>query len=338
LKDLVAIDGAMFALLASGVIIAKDTNGNPIDIKKLERSKLTQTSFYPETITIRNVDLIKIRGVINACGISCNNNEEINEKLIELIQLGRDLSNKAGGNAPYPEKPNSSLFTDIAKQTGNAQLKLVLDRQDEIKKSISNWKETALKIEKRQSNWSQLSDLLRLTQDTVFNEVLNVEVKAIINNRSILDEPNPMSHLISDTVNKLRDAINLHVNNYKQTHEDYLTQLKSDKHWQQLTDEQQATILTKRKLDKLPDVDLSDIDTVIESLEKASIGQWSDKTESLNAKFDSARMEAVQLLQPKIQQISLPKSIFETEDDVKAWLQKVETKILSKLSDGPVTF
>ena len=333
-----AIDGAMFALLASGVIIAKDTNGNPIDIKKLERSKLTQTSFYPETITIRNVDLIKIRGVINACGISCNNNEEINEKLIELIQLGRDLSNKAGGNAPYPEKPNSSLFTDIAKQTGNAQLKLVLDRQDEIKKSISNWKETALKIEKRQSNWSQLSDLLRLTQDTVFNEVLNIEVKAIIKNRSILDDPNPMSHLITDTVNKLRDAINLNVNNYKQKHKEHLTQLKSDKHWLQLTDEQQESILTKRSLDKLPNVDLSDIDSVIESLEKASIGQWNDRTESLNAKFDSARMEAVQLLQPKIQQISLPKVTFETEDDVKAWLQKVETKILAKLSDGPVTF
>ena len=47
---------------------------------------------------------------------------------------------------------------------------------------------------------------------------------------------------------------------------------------------------------------------------------------------------SVQLLQPKIQQISLPKVTFETEDDVKAWLQKVETKILAKLSDGPVTF
>ena len=165
-----------------------------------------------------------------------------------------------------------------------------------------------------------------------------IKVKAIIKNRSILDDPNPMSHLITDTVNKLRDAINLNVNNYKQKHKEHLTQLKSDKHWLQLTDEQQESILTKRSLDKLPNVDLSDIDSVIESLEKASIGQWNDRTESLNAKFDSARMEAVQLLQPKIQQISLPKSIFETEDDVKAWLQKVESKILAKLSDGPVTF
>lgn len=69
-----------------------------------------------------------------------------------------------------------------------------------------------------------------------------------------------------------------------------------------------------------------------------SLEQWVDRTASLESKFDSARLEAVQLLQPKLQRISLPRPTFETEADVDAWLAQVKQQILDKLNDGPVTF
>jgi len=49
-------------------------------------------------------------------------------------------------------------------------------------------------------------------------------------------------------------------------------------------------------------------------------------------------MEAVQLLQPKVQRISLPRATFENEADLNAWLEQVKQEVLSKLNDGPVTF
>jgi hypothetical protein len=83
---------------------------------------------------------------------------------------------------------------------------------------------------------------------------------------------------------------------------------------------------------------LNDADAIIDSLNDVSLEQWSDRTESLASKFDSARMEAVQLLQPKLQRISLPRKTFETEADVDAWMAEVKQQILDKLNDGPVTF
>ena len=66
--------------------------------------------------------------------------------------------------------------------------------------------------------------------------------------------------------------------------------------------------------------------------------QWTDRTDSLASKFDSARLEAAELLQPKLQRINLPRKTFESEADIDAWLAEVKQQILSKLNDGPVTF
>jgi hypothetical protein len=49
-------------------------------------------------------------------------------------------------------------------------------------------------------------------------------------------------------------------------------------------------------------------------------------------------LEAVKLLQPKIQRINLPRTTFENEADVDAWLDQVKQQILGKLKEGPVTF
>uniref|UniRef100_UPI0013CEA13E hypothetical protein n=1 Tax=Pseudomonas viridiflava TaxID=33069 RepID=UPI0013CEA13E len=90
-----------------------------------------------------------------------------------------------------------------------------------------------------------------------------------------------------------------------------LTQLQADSHWQLLSEQQQSGILGKRKLLTLAQLVLNDAEAIIDSLNDVSLEQWTDRTESLTSKFDSARMEAVQLLQPKLQRINLPRKTFE---------------------------
>ena len=114
--------------------------------------------------------------------------------------------------------------------------------------------------------------------------------------------------------------------------------MQTDSHWQQLSPEQQQAILDKRKLLKLEEPALNDAAAIIDSLNDVSLEQWTDRTESLASKFDNARMEAVQLLQPKLQRITLPRKTFETEADVDTWLAEVKQQVLDKLNDGPVTF
>lgn len=331
------IEGALYALLASGILIAKDSRSNPVAATELDRKHLSQTNFQPESITIRTVDLIKIRGLLTACGIECGSNEEA-AKLSNLVDHGRMLAKKAGGDAPLPVYPDSRIFDEIAQQSGNAKLKVVLDEQDTIKAAIQEWTNTSKLIESRQSDWFLLQSLLNLSRGLSFQTAIQIEVDAIIANRSLLDEPNPVTGLIQQLVSKLREAVQHHVQGYLNRHAECLAQLQTDSHWQQLNTTQQNEILGKRKLLTFDEPALGDASDIIDNLDQVSLEQWIDRTESLASKFDSARMEAVQLLQPKLQRISLPRITFESEKDVDAWLAQVKQQVLDKLNDGPVTF
>lgn len=332
-----AIDGALFVLLASGVLLAEDARSNPVPVTKLERKQITQTNFKPESITIRPVDLIKIRGLLTASGIENQPGEEA-VKLPLLAEKGRELAQEAGGEAPLPAKPDTQLFDELARQSGNAQLKYALDEQDRLKQAIKNWTETAQRIKARRPEWAQLQELLALSRGLSFHGPIQTEVDAIIDQRSLLAEPNPVTGLIHQLVTKLREAIQFHVEAYLNRHAECLAQLQADSHWQQLNEQQQNQILAKRKLLTLDEPVLNDAEAVIDSLNEVSLELWSERTDSLASKFDSARLEAAELLQPKLQRISLPHTTFESEADLDVWLEQVRAQVLDKLNEGPVTF
>jgi len=332
-----AIDASLAVLLASGILVAYDSRNARVMATTLERKQITQTNFKPESVTIRPVDLIKIRGVLTSCGIDCQPGDEA-AKVPFLAEKGREMAKLAGGDEPWPKVPDCRVFDELARQSGNAQLKQVLDDQDAIKQAIKDWSDTAKRIEARRGDWTLLTSLLGASHGLSFHATIQTEADAISQQRSLLDDPNPATALIQQLVSKLRDAIQFHVQAYLDHHADRLTQLQADSHWQQLSDEQQRAILDKRKLLTLVQPSFNDAEAIIDSLSDVSLEQWTDRTESLASKFDSARLEATELLQPKLQRISLPHKTFESEADVDAWLAEVKQQILSKLNDGPVTF
>jgi hypothetical protein len=333
-----AIDGALYALLAAGIVIAKDTNGRAVKVAGLERKQITQTNFYPENITISPVDLIKVRGVISAwLGTQCQSGEESN-KLPLMIEKARELAKQAGGEAPFPERPATQLIDDIARQSGNAQLKLVVDHQQELKDACQQWQKQVTAITARRTDWDQLLTLLQLSKDLAFYHTIHTEAEAIRHNRSLLSEPNPAKPLIQQLVSKLRDAVNHHMQRFCETHAKLLKQLEADADWQRLSSELQQQMLGKRNLLTLPQPELGNADAIIDALGEVSLEQWTDRTESLASKFDNARLEAVQLLQPKVQRIDLPRTTITSEAELEQWLADVKARIQSKLNDGPVTF
>ncbi|MFU3311912.1 BREX system P-loop protein BrxC [Pseudomonas sp. DC3200b2] len=332
-----AIDGALYVLLASGILIATDNRNNPVTASTLERKQITQASFRPESISILVAERIKILSLLKTCGIDCQRGEE-EGKLALLAEKGRELAKRAGGAAPFPVVPDTKVFDELARQSGNARLRQALDDQDAIKQAIKEWSDTAKLIEARRGDWALLSSLLEVSRGLAFHATIQTEVDAITQQRSLLDEPNPTSALIQQLVSKLRDAVQFHVQAYLERHASCLAQLQADSQWQQLSDEQQRAILEKRKLLALEQPTLNDAEAILDSLGEVSLEQWTDRTDSLASKFDSARLEAAELLQPKLQRINLPRQTFESEADVDAWLAAVKLQILSKLNDGPVTF
>ena len=330
-----AIDGALFALLGAGHIRALDAASKPLDVKSLDRNKLTQAAFRQESITISPPQLIKIRQLFNAVGVPCQPKEEL-VKAPRLIEKLRDLASKAGGVAPAPELPKLTAIEALEAQTGNAQLQEFFNRHDELIGLAKQWIKTADEIKKRQSVWLELTSLLEHASDLGPYAELKADADAIREHRTLLADPDPVRPVLDRTVDVLRKGLNAKLESYKTTFEQQEIQLAADVEWAKLTSEQQSQLITTHHLEPLIALDLSSSSQLQDALDDCDLEHWISKILALSSKFESARYAAVQLLKPNVVHVPLPKRTLNDESELKAWLDEVGQLLAAKLKTGPV--
>jgi len=331
-----AIDGALYALLASGHIKAIDASSKPVDVRSLDRARLTQATFQRESITITPPQLIKIRQLFSQVGVPCQPKEEL-AKVSSLIAKLRDQASKAGGMAPAPETPKLSAIEAIESQTGNAQLLELFNRYDELIALSKDWTITADAIAKRMPVWGQLKALLRHAQNLGPYAVLKSELDAIEAQRSLLADPDAVRALLDTAVDLLRQALNAKLDAFGLAYAQQQSQLFADADWNKLTESQRQDLIAKHSLTAPVDVQLSTPEQLQDALDECDLDHWVSKSQALPSRFDSARHAAVQLLKPNVIQVALPKRTLNDEAELKAWLEQVEALLREKLRQGPVS-
>lgn len=327
------VDGALFTMLAAGVLKASDSQEKSVDAKSLERSKVSQTNFRPETVSLTPRQLAGIRSLIHAIGLNCTNGEE-QSKLRDAIETAKQLARKAGGDAPLPLPPKAELLVEVERLSGNEQLMAAFERHRDIIDEVERWKGLAEKVFVRQARWGELKSALKYCQNLVgFDELMN-EVHAIEQNRSLLADPDPVQPLLKQVIERIRVAILKKYEDFQTEYNECLKELHEDAIWSQLSTEQQEQLLTKHHLDNLEMSPLSDNDRVLDCIENTSLEQWSDKTSALAGRFSRMRQDAVDMLVPKAKIVLLPKSVIETEAELDSWLAKVRQEVMSALAEN----
>lgn len=332
-----AIDGALYALLATGHIKATDASAKPVDAKSLERNKLTQASFRCESVNITPIQLIKIRKLFDVVKVPCQPKEE-QAKLPTLLAKLRDLASKAGGAAPAPEVPKPTFIDAIEAQSGNAQLLELFNRYDEIVRCSEDWSKTANELAKRWPVWHQLTALLHHAKALGPYAALKADVDAIEAQRSLLAEPDPVRPLLDKTVEVLRESLNAKLAQFQQTFEQQQTQLQADTDWNKLSRTQREELGSKHHLSVSATVQLATPDEIQDALDECDLEHWVVKIEALPSRFEAARHAAVQLLKPNVVHVTLPRRTLNDEAELQAWLAEVQALLQAKLQQGPVAF
>ncbi|EGJ09125.1 BREX system P-loop protein BrxC, partial [Rubrivivax benzoatilyticus] len=330
-----AIDGALYALLASGHVNAADTASKPVDAKSLDRAKLTQTSFRRESINITPIQLIKIRKLFDAVGVPCQPKEELNRMPALLAKL-REQASKAGGPAPAPETPKLTVIEAIEAQSGNAQLLELFNRHDEVLALSQGWTKTAAEIAKRMPAWHKLGDLLRHAKALGPYAKLKAEADAIEAQRSLLADPDPVRPLLDETVDLLRQALKAKLDAFQQGFAQQQALLQQDADWNKLGNTQRDELTAKHHLTPPPAVSTGTPEQLQDALDDCDLDHWVSKTQALPSRFEAARHAAVQLLKPNVVHVSLPKRTLNDEAELKSWLAEVEALLSAKLQKGPV--
>ncbi|HIF9321477.1 TPA: BREX system P-loop protein BrxC [Photobacterium damselae] len=330
------IDGALYAMLAANVLKASDTQERVIDAKGLDRSSVTQTKFRPENVTLSKTQLIKVRGVVSTLlGHACNAGEEATQ-LPQALTNAKNIANKAGGAAPLPMAPCTELLSKLDMYAGNEQLQQVFDHKDQLVSDFNQWQEQAHKVGLRSKQWDKLVDAMAYCRDLAIHRDLEQEKAAIISNRSLLDEPCPVAPLLKKATNALRDALTMYRDQYESEYNTCMQDLVEDENWLQLDEAKRSAFLAKRNLSTIPDINVSNIDEVCNSLDEISFAQWRDKTAALAGIFSQVLKDAISELQPKTQYHKLNKPIIKSEQDLQDWLAYAEQELREQLAKGPV--
>lgn len=329
-----AVDAALISLFGTGHLRAT-TNGTPLKTGRLDQAKVSSTDYRVESATIDTRQRLKVRKLFQTAAVACTPNEEAvaaGEFLSKLSELARS----AGGEAPLPERPDTSHLLDLQSLAGNEQLVGILNRHDELLQDIEDWTMARDFAEKRLPAYKRLQSLVRHSEGLDAATEAQPQIEAIAANRSMLDAADPVPDLAKTLADALRAALALAEKNYSEIYDSELVRLETAESWQKIAQSDRDRILNGLHIAKVTKGSTGTEQEVLESVERSSLDAWRTRTAALPQLFADARIQADKQIEPKTHHVKLSSATLRTPEEVKAWAAKTEQELLKQLEKGPV--
>lgn len=329
-----AIDAALISLFCTGHLRAT-ANGAPLKPGQLDQAKVSITDFRVENATIDTRQRLKVRKLFQTAGIACKPNEEAaaaGQFLTKLVEL----ANAAGGEAPLPERPDTSHLLDLQSLAGNEQLLGILNRHDELIKNIEAWSKARDRAGKRMPAYKRLLVLSKHADGLDGAKEVKPQIDASVANRSLLDATDPVPDLTKALADALRAALSEAEKHFTEIYSEEWQRLSGAESWQKIGQEEQDRILGQWHIAKVTKGATGLEQEVLDSLERISLDAWRTRTAALPQLFADARIQADKLVEPKTHHVKISSATLRTPDEVKVWVEKTELELLEQLKQGPI--
>lgn len=332
-----AVDGGLQVLLVAGLLRAQDERGQVIDPRSLERKKIGKAHFKVESATVTTKQRIKVRKLLQKNGCQAKQGEEL-AVIPEFLQKMQELAHRAGGEAPKPERPDTTALDELRLTSGNEQILSLYNRREELKAAMDNWNDLARRIEKRWPEWERLKRLIGHADGIADAEVISAQVKHIEKQRLLLSEPDPVAPLIANITQLLRTALNKLDADYRARHDEGMERLRNDSNWAQLEPEQRNMLLSEQKLTEAerPKVNVQSTEDILKTLEALPLAMFSDRVAAMPGRFEQVMMGAAELMEPEAQFVRIPRRTLKTTEDIDSWVEDVKKQLETALEKGPV--
>ncbi|MDL1977100.1 MAG: BREX system P-loop protein BrxC [Deltaproteobacteria bacterium] len=332
-----AVDGGLQVLLVAGLIRAQDDHGKTLDPKSLERKTIGKVIFKVESTTVTTAQRIQVRKLLQKVGMSAKQGEEL-AYVPQFLQKLMDLADRAGGEAPKPEMPDTTGLEEIRLTAGNEQLLALYNRREELAQAIDSWLNLAGRIDKRWPTWITLKRVMDYANGIQDAEVILAQVKNIEKQRQLLEEPDLISPLVTNLTQLLREELNRLDKEYQARHDGRMERLKADTNWQQLDPEKRNSLLAKQRLTlaDAPKINVAGAEEIVATLERITLSALTDRVAAMPSRFDNVLVGAAELMEPEAQFVKLPNRNIKTEQDIDVWLNDAKGEIQKALKNGPV--
>jgi hypothetical protein len=327
-----AIDGAILALMAGGFVRAT-RSGQPVGVKEISQSLLPSLEFYGEGITISALQRIQVRKLITDLGFPVKPGEEAEAIPLVLHRLG-EMADSAGGDPPLSRRPATAIIDRLLELGGNAQFLAVYENREQLLQDYQQWKRQVELIAQRQPRWQTLLRLLEYARSLPVYAQVQPQVASIRDQRTLLNEPDPLLPLQQKLTDALRLALQQAKTRLIQERDQELAGLEATQEWQNLPEPERQEILAAYQLASTPELKVGTEAELLAVLEAEPLSSWENRIAALPGWAGRAREEAARRLTPEAIHLQLPHTTLRSVQDMEAYLESLRQEIMQHIADG----
>ena len=266
---------------------------------------------------------IGVRGLLTAVGLPYKNNEEA-AAVPQLLQKLQDLADDAGGPAPLPARPDTSLVDDLLGKHGNEQFVAVYEARDALSERLQCLAlGQGAKGEPDSPRWQVLQRLLTHADNRPVAYQVRPQAQAILTNRSLLADPDPVKPLVAELSADLRAAAPAGprpAGRMRATAS--WTRSRNTDEWRKLSDEQWEKIFHANGLGPVEPLAVGTEEQLLATLDAKPLTTWEDWILAIPARIVKAREQAAKLLEPKAVRVYPKAATLHTTAEVDAYLAR----------------
>jgi hypothetical protein len=306
-----------------------------VALSQLDQNKIPKTEFRVEQDTLSVQDRLVLRKLFQVLNIACKSGEE-SAKAAEFLKALLELARSAGGDPPCPAIPPVTEIEDIQRQVGNAQLLAIKAKAGEWEQRIVEW--TALRdgIAARLPGWALVERLSRHAGAIASAKTHLDEMRAVSDQRMLLEASDPANAVRLALGNLLRDAVQKAHTTHQRAFDEALTALAGNDVWASTAKADQDDILTGVGLVPPAKPDVSTDQALANHLDAKPLSSVQAEIDAIAGRVARAIEQAARLREPKVQLVNIERATLRSTEDVEAWLARVRVSLTTAVAAGPV--
>ncbi len=327
-----AVDASLLVLVASGAVEAR-VAGEVVKPGQITHQSLGATDFRRVTVIVSAAQRIGVRRLLTDMTFPVKSGEEV-AAIPSMLQRLTELAQTAGGESPLPERPSTAMIEHLRSLSGNEQFVAVYDRRDELVRSYRHWTSRGDLIRQRLPRWEQLLRLRRHAEGLAVATDLDEQIEGIRQSRSLLANPDPVAPLADVLADTLRSSLQEARTALVCVREREISDLEASGEWQQLSETEKTSLVSKYGLAALPDLSVGTDEALLRALDTMPLSRWTAEARDLATRAARAREEAAKLLEPEIVMVRPPRRTLRDEAEVDAYLGELRAEIMGHIRKG----
>lgn len=327
-----AVDGALLALAAAGAVRA-EKNGQPMPARQIVQSQIGVLEFRSETKIVSAGQRIQVRKLIQDMGLPVKSGEEA-EAIPRVLQRLADLAADAGGPPPLPERPSTAMLHELQALSGNEQFVAVYEARAALLDSFVAWSKAKALREERRPAWETLQRLLAHAAGRHILQQVTPQVDAILGQRLLLAEPDPVKPLVDALCSDLRQALQVARDKVIEVRARELKAMEATAEWNKLDDEQWRQLFHANHVGPVAELDMGANEKLLRALDEKPLSAWETEAVAVPTRMRRAREQAAKLLEPKAVRVRPKSMTLHNASEVHEYVEELRQELISHIEDG----